>query len=584
MTLAQDAVAQDVVVLRGATVIDGTGAPARPDSVVVIRGDRIEAIGPGIAVPPGATVVDLSGKFITPGLWDKHLHYQDWFPELLVTNGVTAGYAQAGGAWIEAQRDGVRKGKILGPRMFIRVDSIDFHGSPEEARKMTQDRIKRGADFIKLYTQATPEVAKAAAEEAHKAGRHIEGHLGITARQALEAGVDGLTHATGVELSTVKPEVLADLPNWTVYETGRAGVRFGKVAKWDESKPDFVSRESTTAGRSPSGPNPDISEYWLWLEDPRRWMLFGHMDRAMAQQLIKDMAARKMFIEGCMTYVFRNLNDHTDEWRKEDAVLLSDPNLHYVPEAARETVLDYSVLEMLKPADLELSKKGYRNYQWFVKTFVDAGGKIVIGPDTTSTTHASMLPGVSTRREMQLLVEAGLTPMQAIMAATKWPAEYLGERAKDLGTLEKGKLADLVVLGEDPLRDITAFKRVERVMQGGRFLPVGYHYYFANPIPSAVDTPAVDERQGTIASVAPASVVEGGGELTLTVKGREFLSTAVVTLAGRWLKTERVSETELRASVPAELVAAAGTYPVQVIHRPPGRGRSNAASLYVTFR
>jgi hypothetical protein len=174
--------------------------------------------------------------------------------------------------------------------------------------------------------------------------------------------------------------------------------------------------------------------------------------------------------------------------------------------------------------------------------------------------------------------------MQAIMAATKWPAEYLGERAKDLGTLEKGKLADLVVLGEDPLKDITAFKRVERVMQGGRFLPVGYHYHFANPIPSAVETPPVAERQGTIASIAPQSVVEGSGELTLAVRGRDFLSTAVVTLRDRWLETEYVGPTELRARVPPELVAGAGTYPVQVVHRVPGRGRSNAASLYVTFR
>ena len=586
LALAPNVSAQDTILLRGATLIDGTGAPAKPNTDIVVRGDRIERLGEGIAAPAGATVIDLSGKYVTPGLWDKHLHYLDWMPELLITNGVTSGYAQAGGAWIDAQRDGIKKGRILGPRMFVRVESIDFHGSPDEARTITRSLIERGADFIKLYTQTTPEVAKAAAEEAHKAGLHVEGHLGITARQAVDAGVDGLVHAAGIELSTVKPEVLADLPNWPVYDTGRAAVRFAKVSRWDESKPDFISRESSApSGLSgPSGPNPDLSEYWLWLEDPRRWMLFGHMDRGMAQDLIKDMVARNMFIEGCMTYVFRNLNDHTDEWRNEDAVLLSDPNLHYIPDEAREALLDYSVLERLRPQDLELARKGYRNYQWFVKTFVDAGGKIVVGPDTTSTTHATQLPGVSTRRELQLLVDAGLTPMQAIMAATKWPAEYLGKGAKDLGTIETGKVADLLVLGRNPLEDISAFKQIERVMQAGRFLPVGYHYYFENPIPSTPPSASADWPQGAIASISPRSVVEGGGDLTLTVKGRDFLSTAVVTVDGHWSKTDWVSQTELRATVPVMLVAGAGTRAVRVVHRAPGRGQSNVVPLYVTFR
>jgi len=567
-----------LTVLRGATLIDGTGAPPQPNTVIVIRGDRVEAIGTGIAAPPGATVIDVSGKYITPGLWDKHLHYKSWFPELLITNGVTSGYAQEGGVWIEAQREGISKGKILGPRMFIRVQSIDFYGSAEEARKITRDLIDNlGADFIKLYTQATPEVAKAAAEEAHESRLHIEGHLGLTARQAAEAGVDGLVHATGIELSTVRPEILADLPNWPVVDTGRSRVIFPQVATWDESKTN--------------GSNPDLTEYWLWLEDPRRLMLFGHMDRDMARDLIQLMVSRNMFIEGCMTYVFRNVNDHTEEWRNEDRRLLSNPNLHYIPQIIRDNVLDYSVLDKVRPEDLELMQRGYRNYQWFVKTFVDAGGKIVVGPDTTSPYHATMLPGISTRRELELLVDAGLTPMQTILAATKWPAEYIGDKAKDLGTLAKGKLADLLVLPRNPLEDITAFQDIERVMQAGRFLPVGYHYFFANPIPNPSEAsipfpgvPPASDTPSVITSIAPAAVVEDSGPLTLTVKGREFLSTATVMFGDRLLQTERVSPTELRVAVPAELVAGVGMYPVRVVHRLPGWGKTNTVYLIVKFK
>ena len=190
-----------------------------------------------------------------------------------------------------------------------------------------------------------------------------------------------------------------------------------------------------------------------------------------------------------------------------------------------------------------------------------------------------------------MLVDAGLTPMQVIQAATKWPAEYIGSKAKDLGTLEKGKIADLLVLPRNPLEDITAFRQIERVMQGGRFLPVGYHYDFANPIPwpphTVIDFPGYpppSETPEIISSISPPAVVEGIASFTLTVRGREFLSSAVVKLGDRWLRTERVSPAELKATVPAELVAQVGTYPVQVVHRLPGWGKTNTVYLIVKFR
>jgi len=568
--------AQQLTVLRGGTLIDGTGAPPRANTVIVIQGNRIDSIGSG-DVPSGARVIDITGKYVVPGLWDKHLHYKDWFPEMLVTNGVTSAFVQSGGTWLHAQNEGIAKGKILGPRMFFRERSFDVFQSVEEARSAAEEAILQlKPSFIKAYTGLTPEQLKVVAEEAHRAGLHVEGHLGISARDAIMAGIDGLTHASGIALSVLREADLRKVPKMRVIDTGRRRVIWPTISTWDESKV--------------GSPNPDLTEYWLFLEDPRRLMMFGMMDRAMAQDLIDLMIREEVFIESCLVYIFRHVHDRVEEYRTQDHVLLSDPNLAYIPERIRVNVLDYTLLDKVTADELALMKKGYRNFQWFVKTFVDAGGKMVIGPDTTSINHASMLPGVATVRELQLLVDAGLTPMQAIQAGTLWPAQVLG-KDNELGSLEEGKLADLLVLPGNPLEDITAYQEIELVMQNGTILDIGYHYDFANPIPwpagNVISFPGfgpVSEIPAIASSLWPEVIVEGSGDFTLRVTGGDFLSTSTIQLGDTLLETERVSSSEVRATVPARLVQNVGTYPVRVIHRNPGWGKTNVLYLIVKFR
>jgi len=572
-----DVKAQQVTVLRGGTLIDGTGAAARANTNILIRGNRIESIGLR-NIPSDAIVIDVSGKYIVPGLWDKHLHYKDWFGEMLVTNGVTSAFVQSGGGptWLHAQNEGVHKGKILGPRMYFRERKFDIFDSVDAARAAAKKGIEElKPSFIKAYTGLTPAQLKAVAAEGHRAGLHVEGHLGISARDAINAGIDGLTHSSGIALSVLREEDLEKVPDMRVIETGRRRVIWPEISTWDESRV--------------GSPNPDLTEYWLFLEDPRRLMMFGMMDRELAQDLIDLMIREDVFIESCLGYTFRHVHDRVDEYRMQDHLFLNDPQLEYIPERNRVNVLDYTLLDKVTDDELALMKQGYRNFQWFVKTFADAGGKLLIGPDTTSLYHATILPGVSTVREMQLLVDTGLTPMQAIKAATIWPAQTLG-KDEDLGSVEEGKLADLLVLPRNPLEDITAYQEIEMVMQNGRFLDIGYHYDHVNPIPwppgGQIEYPGfgpVSEIPAIISSLSPAVVSEGGGDFTLSVKGDEFLSTSTVQFGDVLLETELVSGDEVRATVPARLVQNVGSYPVRIIHREPGWGKTNTKYFIVKF-
>jgi hypothetical protein len=567
---------QDVTAILNGKIIDGTGSPPRENTIILIRGDRFEAVHTDGNVPDGARVIDATDKFIVPGLWDKHLHYKEWFPELLITNGVTSAFAQGGGPWLHAQNEGVAKGKILGPRMFFRERSFSVFSSVAEARQTAREEIARlKPSFVKAYTGITPEQLEAVAEEAHRAGLHIEGHLGISARDAIEAGIDGLTHASGITFSTVRPKVLEMLPDMRVIDTGRRRVQWPRISTWDESRV--------------GGANPDLSEYWLFLEDPRRLMMFGMMDRDMAGDLIELMVEEEVWIESCLTYIFRHVHDRMEQYRAEDHRILSDPDLHYIPERVRVNVLDYTLLDKVSEKELALMKQGYKNFQWFVKTFVDAGGRMVLGPDTTSINHATMLPGVATLREMQLLVDSGVSPMQAIQAGTLWAAEAI-HQDDDLGSVEEGKIADLLILPRNPLDDITAYKDIELVMQNGRVLNHGYHYDFHNPIPwpagnviSYEGFGPVSEIPATVQGLSPQVIVEGSDDFTLSVTGGKFLSSSTVEFDGKWLETELVSPNEVRATVPARLVQNVGTYPVRVAHRNPGWGKTNAVYLIVKF-
>jgi len=584
--LASPLLAQQITVIQGGTLIDGNGGPPLANASIIIEGNRIRTIAQAGNPPAGATVIDARGKYIVPGLWDTHTHFRDWFPELQITNGVTSVLGYGGGPWLNAQMEGINKGKIYGPRFFlsqgtiggIYMGSVSMVHDPEEAVAQVRGLVNNGSKIIKVYTSVTPRVLEAITREAHRLGVKVSGHIGMGAREAALAGIDNLAHATGLPVpDLLRAADLEKLSQMRVIDTGRLRVAFPEIDHpWNSRTEEF-------------GPNPDLTEYPLFIEDPRRIMAFGLMDRDLASDLIELLVREEVFIESCIGYIFRHVNPYVEEWRAEDLALLDNANLHYIPERFRMNILDYSILDQFTPDELELMKQGYRNYLWFTKAFVDAGGKISTGMDTTSPYHATMLPGLAVPREMQLLVDAGLTPMQAIQAATKWAAELL-QQQKDLGTLEAGKLADLLILGSNPLQDIRAFRDIEMVIKDGRRMETGYHYDYKNPMPSRAEYELVfgdwviSELPTHITSISPQVVVEGSEPFTLTVRGKDFVSSSVIQFEDTLLRTEFVDSTQLRATVPVNSVKSVGTYLVRVVHRAPAWGKTNALEFYVKFR
>ena len=221
----------------------------------------------------------------------------------------------------------------------------------------------------------------------------------------------------------------------------------------------------------------------------------------------------------------------------QDYRLLQAPGLAYVPESRRLKILGtYREFDELDPAEWELRHKGYLNMLRFIKMFVDAGGKVMSGTDTGGWA----IPGIGLHHELEILVEeAGLTPMQAIVAATRNPAE--GFRVLDqVGTIEAGKLADLVVVNADPLQSIGNLQQIEWVIKDGNLIDRTYHAWFRNPLPrgtvDALGWVAALKRQTLqkdptwafgqpppgIEAISPSQATEGDPELTVTIRGVNF--------------------------------------------------------------
>lgn len=532
------------VAIQGGILLDGTGRLPVDDAVVVFQDGRIREVGKRgeVSLPQGAEVIDAKGKTILPGLIDGHCHYWEWMGELYLAFGVTTcpDINNSPTEWIIAQREGIQKGKIRGPRLWISGHALDGPrpaGMPEqrwqrgsiivqteeEARKAVKAHVEKGMDGFKFLERLTPQVAKAAADEARRLGRPVIAHS-IDIFSAVDAGYTSVEHSWAVMFTSIR-----DLKK-------RAEVDMARM----------TGKVSTV--------NAHI-----------------HMEPEVFDQIIKVMVDKGVHWSPAWATQFRALSPRAAEMKKREIALLKDPRLRYLPPYNLEVVEGYfAAYEKASPEKRAELMAGYKMVQDFTRRFVAAGGKIHSGSDP-----GSLLPGYGLHAEFELMIDAGLSPLLAIQSASLNVAQAWG-KDKDYGSVERGKVADLVVVRGDPLKDVSATQNVEMVFMDGKAIDISYHPDHRNPIPR----PMPDRLVPTLSALSPRSLQEGSaGRVKLTGSG--FRPSHQALLNGQKVESRYISGRELEIQVPA---VEAGTHKITVIDPGVAASESNGVFLVVSFQ
>jgi hypothetical protein len=412
--------------LSGATVIDVVSGRSIANGVVLVRDGHVEAVGSAdeIEIPRGATVTDLRGHWIIPGLIDAHTQLQPWGLAVTLSFGVTAVRN------IADRLDGadtLRAAALRfpGPHVYLALGALDSTtgirsdttpvDQPDTVTAWVATLVAHHAAWASVSAPATPAALEGVVAAARAARLPVMAQLGL---------VDALTAA---HLGVASIEGLSGIPE-------AAG----------DSAALFATDTLPPLGR--------------WAAVERSW---STLDTAALGDVARELAARRLVLVPMLVLhdARAHLNDST-RWRS--------PSLAAVPDSAQG---DWDVAGLLRDAkwtaaDFAAFQAARPLQDMVVRTFVANGGRVATGTDAS---RAMMVPGAAIHDEMALLVHAGLAPIDALRAATEWGADLL--QADSLGRLRPGAVADLVVLDANPLQSIANSRRISRVMLAGHWLP-----------------------------------------------------------------------------------------------------------------
>lgn len=436
------------LVFTHVTVIDVAARDSehalKTDQTVIISGTRIATVGKRIRAPKGALVIDATGEYLIPGLWDMHVHtlskgLPDLFFPLFVANGVT-GVRDMGGD-IPLQQISRIKREItsearLGPKI-VAAGPILEGARPfwsfsipvkdaSEGKRAVDELVENGADFIKVYNTLSREAYVAIAEEARQKQISFVGHVpdGMSSLEASRAGQKSIEHL------------------WSI--------------------PVDVCRDAETLRSRTSQANAE--------ENPAkaRDLFFGinqdiltHYDEVKAANLFREFAANGTWQTPTLTVLRAYAWIHNSSLR-------ADPRIAYIPPGIRN--FWGSMGGQPDPRNDKIQNQLFEHDLEIVAALHRAGVKVLSGTDTP---NPYTYPGFSLHEELELLVKAGFTPLEALQSATINPARFLNLE-NTLGTVEKGKIADLVLLDANPLDSIGNTRRIFAVVTNGRYLPKSY--------------------------------------------------------------------------------------------------------------
>jgi imidazolonepropionase-like amidohydrolase len=432
------------------TLIDATGAPPRPDVTVVIVEQKIQAITSSSAeqLPSDAQIIDGTGKFVIPGLADFHLHLtgageptgsRNFFLPLLIANGITT--VRDMGGYLEALgplREEIRSGKRLGPQIFFGGPYLD--GDPPtfqpslvvtnatQATDDVQSLVAQGVDFIKVQSILSRTAYFAIAAAAKQQHISFVGHVPdrVTPAEASDAGQKSVEHLTGVlrACSSAEPRLMEE--------------QFRGAPK-NETKQGSLARQLG------------------W----ERELLSTYSEKT-CDELIAKFRANQTW----QTPTLVLLRHDAYPTPQSDAAVANV--LKYVPKSIvskwQETRKKQD--ESTSPAEYDLRNQLFERSSHVVGELQAADVGILAGTDSAAP---ELVPGFSLHEELVLLTKAGLSPMQALQAATKNPADFMGVIQKQ-GTVEVGKNADLLILDANPLDDIRNTEKIRAVVIRGKLL------------------------------------------------------------------------------------------------------------------
>jgi imidazolonepropionase-like amidohydrolase len=415
-----------------ARVIDTITGQIRPDTTVVIDGNRITSLrSSSKAAPKAAKVIDAHGQYLIPGLWDMHTHVyfdrtaadgDDIILPLFLANGIT-GIRDMGSeldAVLDA-RERVASHRLLGPRMVVSGPMLDGPKSqykaaiaistPEDGRRAVDLLKSRGVNFIKVQSGVPREAYFAIADESRKLGIPFEGHVpdAIRASEAISAGQQTFEHLIGI---------------------------------FEASSPDETKYLTST--KSPG-------------------LFLASYDPALEANIIELLA--KQHVWQCPTLFWER-----GQWLVDVIDYTKDPDLAYAPRTWVDTIWPHSQQSILRSLDTDpvAVRERFVDHELdIVRKLHSAGVPFLAGTDTPA--GVDVIPGISLHLELQRFVAAGFTPLQALQTATLNPAQFYN-KLDDYGTVQPGRVADLLLLKANPLTDIANTRSITAVIGDGRYL------------------------------------------------------------------------------------------------------------------